>query len=71
MIEELFPAASYQYVLYGMTGRPKRKLAAPADAAPLAAVHSRTRGLLAALPTNRDYHEALRAATSQSDRVVH
>jgi tryptophan halogenase len=71
MIEELFPAASYQYVLYGMTGRPKRKLAAPADAAPLAAVHNRTRGLLAALPTNRDYHEALRAATSQSDRVVH
>ena len=71
MIEELFPAASYQYVLYGMTDLPVAQPAAQADLAPLALVQSRTRGLLAALPTNRDYLEARRATVSQPDRVVH
>ncbi len=71
MIEELFPAASYQYVLYGMSGRPTDRSAAPIDLAPLASVNNRTRALLAALPTNRDYLEPLRPATVQPDRIVH
>jgi tryptophan halogenase len=65
MIEELFPAASYQYVLYGMTGRPAR--AGTAEANPLDAVRNRTRSLLAALPANRDYLDALRAPPRQQD----
>jgi len=63
--EEIFPAASYQYVLYGM-GVP----APPAGAirgAPggmteqLRQVQQRARVLAASLPTNRAYLDALRA----------
>ena len=62
---EVFPAASYQYVLYGMG------FAAPADGAmrrdgrgvegQLAQVEQRARVLTASLPTNRAYLTALRA----------
>ncbi len=67
--DEVFPAASYQYVLYGM-GRP-----APA-ASPIRAVdldgiagqfrqvEQRTRALAASLPTNRAYLDALRAGAT-------
>ncbi len=63
--DEVFPAASYQYVLYGM-GFP-----APADGAiritrgiakSLGQVEQRARALAASLPTNRAYLDALRAA---------
>jgi tryptophan 7-halogenase len=62
-IDEVFPAASYQYVLYGM-GFPAPGTGAVrgADAAPLLRqVEQRSRGLTASLPTNRAYLDALRA----------
>jgi hypothetical protein len=71
MIEEMFPAASYQYVLYGMAGRPAAQPEASVDFAPFAAIKNRTRGLLAALPTNRSYLEGLRTVVSQPDRIVY
>ena len=68
MIEELFPAASYQYVLYGMTGQPAWAAAGTTDPEPFDAVRNRTRALLAALPTNRGYLDALRAASAEQSR---
>jgi hypothetical protein len=55
LVNEIFPAASYQYVYYGMRG------AVPDALPPVSAamrrqfdqVRDRTRGLLAALPSNR------------------
>ena len=63
---EMFPAASYQYVYYGMTGRP---LSAPRpvgeEARPLLAqVQQKARSLVAALPTNRSYLDRLRAESA-------
>ena len=63
-IDEIFPAASYQYVLYGMgfappaTGRLRSAGTAPA----FAQVEQRARTLAASLPTNRAYLSALAAA---------
>jgi tryptophan 7-halogenase len=71
MMEELFPAASYQYVFYGMTGRLAYRAAASVDPASFAAIHNRTRVLIAALPANRDYLEALHSPISRPDRSVH
>lgn len=68
MIEELFPAASYQYVLYGMTGQPGWAAAGRTDSRPFDAVRNRTRALLAALPKNRDYLDALRASSAEQSR---
>jgi hypothetical protein len=61
LAEEIFPAASYQYVYYGMGGAAPRALptAAPAMMAQLDQVAQRGRSLLSALPTNRAYFEAL------------
>jgi hypothetical protein len=64
--EELFPAASHQYVLYGMGFPPPRPGAMrggdPAAAARLLAkAEQRGRILLSSLPTNRAYLDALRA----------
>lgn len=64
--DEVFPAASYQYVLYGM-GHPApangaMRLGAGDDAAKLLRdVEQRARSLAASLPTNRAYLDALRA----------
>jgi len=64
-MDEIFPAASYQYILYGM-GFPPPGLApirAEGDAAALLRQsEQRSRGLAASLPTNRAYLAALRAA---------
>ena len=66
MIDEIFPAASYQYVLYGMgfprpaTSPIRRTSIAPAPAD----VARRTRALAASLPTNRAYLDALRASVA-------
>jgi tryptophan halogenase len=59
LADEIFPAASYQYILYGMRpewagraardGRPERVMPA------LAKVRQRARTLAASLPTNRAY----------------
>jgi tryptophan halogenase len=58
LAEEMFPAASYQYVYYGMGGPVPP---APGDRAPglVESVRQRERGLIAALPSNRAYLESL------------
>lgn len=63
MIDEVFPAASYHYVLYGMgapvpAGGPLRAPTPPA----LGRVAERARGLAAALPPIRAYLDACRTA---------
>ncbi|MEJ6011955.1 tryptophan halogenase family protein [Novosphingobium aquae] len=62
-VDEIFSAASQQYVLYGMgfalpahAGNPS-----PAALAKLAEVRDRSRALAAALPANRDYFTAAAA----------
>jgi hypothetical protein len=65
-MDEVFPAASYQYVLYGMgfpapprrAGRPE---AADGVARLFAQAEQRGRALAASLPSNRAYMDALRA----------
>lgn len=61
-VDEIFSAASQQYVLYGM-GFPAPQVAAssPAATARLADVAERARVLSAALPSNRTYFTALQA----------
>jgi tryptophan 7-halogenase len=62
-VDEVFSAASQQYVLYGMCP-PARCQAAPvaaAEIARLAETSKRTRSLVAALPSNRTYFSALDA----------
>lgn len=66
-VDEVFPAASYQYVLYGMgLGVPPRSRVNDPSAGDVAAqlrqVQERARALASALPTNRAYLDAIRAA---------
>jgi len=67
-VDEVFPAASYQYVLYGMGFPAPRGSAfgqAPADqAAAVRQVRERARALASALPTNRQYLNVLRSAAA-------
>ena len=66
-VDEVFPAASYQYVLYGM-GFPAPTAGKLSDgsatdvAAQLRQVQDRARALASALPTNRTYQNAMRSA---------
>jgi tryptophan halogenase len=55
LAEEIFPAASYQYVWYGMGGAVPAYLPPPAPSmlAQFEQVRQRTRGLLSTLPSNR------------------
>jgi len=55
LIDEIFPAASYQYVWYGMGGGVPPHLPPPTPAmiAQFDQLRQRTRGLLSALPSNR------------------
>jgi hypothetical protein len=55
LADEIFPAASYQYVWYGMGGAVPAHLPPPAPAmlAQFEQVRQRTRGLLSTLPSNR------------------
>jgi hypothetical protein len=64
LAEEIFPAASYQYVYYGMGGSAPPGTPQPSGAmkAQLDQVAQRSRSLLAALPTNRAYLDALKGA---------
>lgn len=67
MIDEVFPAASHQYILYGMghpAPPPGAIRPADADATTAAQVAQRARALAASLPTNRAYLDALRAAAA-------
>lgn len=62
-IDEMFPAASQQYVLYGM-GWPvpvSGQAPSPAAAARLGEIAAKARALAAALPTTRDYLDRLTA----------
>ena len=63
-VDEVFPAASHQYVLYGMDYPLPCPQAAPSQAAlaALAAVQERARALCAALPANRTYLSAMAQA---------
>ena len=71
LADEIFPAASYQYVLYGM--RPEwadgpARDGAPERASPtLAKVRQRGRTLAAALPTNRAYLGRLGPAAARAE----
>jgi hypothetical protein len=68
-VDEIFPAASYQYVLYGMGFAPP-PLGAIRSGSPtgveglLRQVDQRARTLAASLPTNRAYLDALRAGSA-------
>lgn len=67
MAEEVFPAASYHYVLYGMGFAPPAPGAMRRDVPDrlllqLAQVHDRARALAASLPANRAYLDALKAS---------
>jgi tryptophan halogenase len=67
--DEVFPAASYQYVLYGMgfappAAGPVRGDGRGATAQALRQNEQRGRALAAALPTNRAYLDALHAAAA-------
>lgn len=59
LAEEIFPAASHQYIYYGMTGPPARTSAGMAATPLLAQVRERARQLASALPTNRAYLDGL------------
>jgi tryptophan halogenase len=65
--DEVFPAASHQYVLYGMgfAAPPAGPIAAGA-APDFRGVEQRARALAASLPTNRAYLAALAAAAAPS-----
>jgi flavin-dependent dehydrogenase len=67
-IDEVFPPASYQYVLYGM-GWPVPPMPArldPGSAEALAQVRQRSRTLAAGLPTHRAYFNALRSGSVEA-----
>lgn len=64
-VDEIFSAASHQYILYGM-GYPAPPGPAASDRAraALAEQRQRARSLASALPTNRDYLDALTGAAA-------
>jgi hypothetical protein len=68
LADEIFPAASYQYVFYGMGGDPPADLPAPGAEvmSQLEATGQRGRALVAALPTNRDYLDAVAGAAPRA-----
>lgn len=68
MVDEIFPAASWQYVLYGMGGKAPQLPAINTDTT--GQVEQRARQLAAALPTNRKYLDTLRAQSAQSPQTA-
>ncbi|MEA3078645.1 MAG: tryptophan 7-halogenase [Sphingomonadales bacterium] len=71
LIDEIFPAASYQYVWYGMGGAVPSHLPPPTSAmcAQLDQLRQRTRSLLSALPANRALL-GQRIAAGEREKVV-
>ncbi|MBO9711561.1 MAG: tryptophan 7-halogenase [Sphingomonas sp.] len=64
MVEEIFPAASYQYILYGMGFPPPEASPLRGEASvALGPVGQRARTLASSLPSNRLYLDALKAAS--------
>jgi len=73
MADEIFPAASYQYVLYGMGYPPPaagaiRTAASDAVAGQVRQAEQRGRALAASLPGNRAYFDALHAERLSSGK---
>ena len=73
---EVFPAASYQYILYGMGfPPPAERVIAASDrdvaAQALRQAAQRTRSLAASLPTNRAYLDGLRETSSNAHVSTH
>ena len=68
LAEEIFPAASYQYVYYGMGGAVPGRLPAaePSMRRQVSQVRERVRGLSSALPTNRTYVDRVHADAAQT-----
>ena len=63
LAEEIFPAASHQYVYYGMAGRPRWTAESDTPAiTQLTRVRDRARQLSSALPSNRAYLDRLRGS---------
>ena len=71
LAEEIFPAASYQYVYYGMGGALPRHLPKPRKSvmAQIEQLTQRSRALVAALPSNRAYFDARRTDLPKVDRA--
>lgn len=73
LADELFPAASYQYVYFGMEGAVPARLpdATPAMLRQVRQVPERIRSLTSALPTSRSYLQRVRshAALQTGDRI--
>ncbi len=67
-VDEMFPAASQQYVLHGMGVPVSLAGTSPAAPARLAEIAAKARALAAALPTTRDYLDRL-AAQSPAARI--
>jgi tryptophan halogenase len=67
-IDEMFPAASQQYVLHGMGVPVPLASTTPAAPARVAEITAKARALAAALPTTRDYLDRL-AAGSAAARI--
>ena len=70
-IDEVFPAASYQYILYGMGFTPPMRSPVQSDdrvavAAMRRELDQRRRALTSSLPSNRAYLDALRTATGST-----
>lgn len=72
LAEEIFPAASYQYVYYGMGGPLPPDLPEPSlnIMTQLDQVKQRSRTLLASLPTNRAYLDALHSKVVRGREVT-
>ncbi|GGB40935.1 tryptophan halogenase [Sphingomonas metalli] len=66
-VDEIFPPASYHYVLYGMDHPAPAIPPATGEALaePLTLLRQRTRALAASLPTQRAYFDGLRRAAAQ------
>ncbi len=67
-VDEVFPAASYQYILYGMGFAPPpegimKTIDRPATEQAVMQATARARAMAASLPTNRAYLDALREST--------
>jgi hypothetical protein len=70
LADEIFPAASHQYVYYGMRGRPTGEWRPnPEAVSALGQVRERARQLSAALPTNRAYLDRLHGGAIENVRV--
>jgi hypothetical protein len=71
-VDEIFPAASQQYVLYGMGFACPPAVAPPSPSAlgRLAEVRERSRAMAAILPENRTYLDACAAAQSETAKQM-